>query len=178
MQPVSPNGFCTNCGKPLEPEAKFCIYCRTPVSSPISTPSAPVPMSNSGISCPNCGYINEPGTNFCIMCRTPLTNEGNGFSSKTGTILVDVHSDRHDQQPQSSEPDDDELGVRSLLVTITPDEARNGCTKQVDTKGYGIISVQIPAGTNPNTKIDVPGMGFDDGNGGIGPLRLSFYIIR
>jgi predicted RNA-binding Zn-ribbon protein involved in translation (DUF1610 family) len=45
---------CPNCGNPLNPNAKFCTKCGTP------------------LKCPNCGNPLRPNVKFCTKCGTPI----------------------------------------------------------------------------------------------------------
>ena len=54
---------CTNCGKELSPEAKFCLECGT---------KAPEPMVNQVLNCAKCGKELPNGAKFCLECGTPV----------------------------------------------------------------------------------------------------------
>lgn len=92
--------------------------------------------------------------------------------------------DQYGQMPGSGavagqvvDDDDDDPTVQPKLVTISRDEANKGCRKQIRV-GHETIEVDIPAGIDVTTKLDVPGMGrYDEMTGQRGPLRLSFYIV-
>jgi membrane protease subunit (stomatin/prohibitin family) len=52
--------FCSECGQPLAPGAKFCSNCGAKTAS-----------TNT---CPQCGAENTPGAKFCQECGTPLAS--------------------------------------------------------------------------------------------------------
>lgn len=58
-EPAAAGGkkFCTGCGHPLTPQAKFCPECGRKVESD---------------TCPNCGKPRTPGANFCSECGFDL----------------------------------------------------------------------------------------------------------
>lgn len=194
-------GTCSVCGAPLDPGAGFCTMCGAAVSS--GGAAAPAPMGGS--TCPVCGEPLEPGAGFCIMCGTPVS--GGGISDSTTVIppAPDPYG-QNVMTPATVTPDnfgtfggapagfgsapsqptvhtdatmaeDDDPTVRPKLLMLTYDEARNGCTKTVEVDGQS-IQVDIPAGVDVNTKMDIPNYGyFDEMTGARGPLRLTFFLV-
>jgi len=57
--PAAPGAVCV-CGAPLDPNAKFCMACGTPVPKP------------QGGFCANCGAALAPGAKFCMECGTKV----------------------------------------------------------------------------------------------------------
>lgn len=51
--------FCTDCGFPNKPKAKFCSNCGKE-------------FKNTGIACSKCGHNNAPGAKFCENCGNKL----------------------------------------------------------------------------------------------------------
>lgn len=65
---------CTNCGKPLTENAKFCKHCGTPVTyENIPTVST---FANPNV-CINCGGSLTEGAKFCKHCGKPIVNRTN-----------------------------------------------------------------------------------------------------
>lgn len=60
---------CPNCGKKLDTNAKFCVYCGTA----INRSEAPAPKM-SGKICASCGTPLEEDAAFCTNCGTPVQN--------------------------------------------------------------------------------------------------------
>ena len=58
---------CQQCQQPLNPDAKFCRACGTPVSQ---TPPAQIPVANI---CPQCGNHLSATARFCAKCGTSVT---------------------------------------------------------------------------------------------------------
>lgn len=85
-QPAS-EAKCPNCGKPLPPNAKFCLECGTKIEA----------IDPNEMICPRCGKKTPKGK-FCIECGQPLVNRcpncgaevstGGKFCLECGTKLV------------------------------------------------------------------------------------------
>lgn len=130
--------------------------------------------------CVSCGGALYTGDTFCPACgesigvvpRTTVPAEEAKYMvppTPAATMLVSA----------PLVDDDDEPYVLTKLVTITRDEAREGCTKSVELDDGMMVDVDVPAGSNPGTKVDVAGYGLKDERTGLrGPLRVSFYIVR
>ena len=69
--------YCTNCGKQLPDEAKFCFVCGEAQHMP--EPAAP----SADIVCPACGEVNEAGARACHRCTYPLY----GGAAKQGVTI-------------------------------------------------------------------------------------------
>jgi membrane protease subunit (stomatin/prohibitin family) len=54
--PESGGKFCSQCGKPVTPDAKFCAECGTPQQA----------------TCPKCGKVNASDSHFCQECGEKL----------------------------------------------------------------------------------------------------------
>jgi predicted amidophosphoribosyltransferase len=63
--------FCTNCGKEIRPDSRFCGNCGTPVIVP-SGGSFPQPVQPETVKCPNCGTEAEDWRLFCPGCGKNL----------------------------------------------------------------------------------------------------------
>ena len=61
--------FCTKCGNPLKPEAKFCGKC----GSVIGSKSVEPPPVVNNLLCPNCSAVNSVGVKFCTTCGASFT---------------------------------------------------------------------------------------------------------
>ncbi len=198
-------GTCASCGNPLEPGAQFCVVCGAPVvtGGGIMDNYDMAFVSGNGAapsSCPQCGYPLEPDAMYCISCGMKIdspakaggvgpnnggtqlawgeqpygqpSNQPYGVSQQTGPV-------RPVPAPPAADNDDD-ASVLSSLVMLSAAEARTGCVKriEIDKSTHESVEVDIPAGVNVTTKLDVPGYGvFDELSGRRGPLRLSFFII-
>lgn len=154
----NPIGYCTQCGHPLYDGDLFCTSCSAPVSakeSHDSRDSAATLVVTSDL----------PPSSSATTIMRPARNASAPQADYPG--------------PNTSYEDDDDPTVRSQLVTITLEEARNGCTKKLRLGDGTEVQVDVPAGANPGTKVDIPGMGIvDKTTGRRGPLRVSFYIMR
>jgi hypothetical protein len=156
-----PVGYCIYCGGPLSSDDVFCTQCGKPVES----------NERSGLP----------------LDERPA-DEHEAAPVDTGDVppFVDVARRSEDAassweqaEPAKTYEDDDDPTVRSQLLIITPDEARDGCMKTLRLKDGTEIQVDVPAGANPGTKVDIAGMGLEDARTGRrGPLRVSFYITR
>lgn len=62
---------CPNCGKKLDPNAKFCVNCGTA----INREPAPATPNPSGKVCAACGTPLEDDAAFCTNCGTPVKND-------------------------------------------------------------------------------------------------------
>ncbi|HET9016785.1 MAG TPA: zinc ribbon domain-containing protein [Thermomicrobiaceae bacterium] len=62
IEPLT-DGYCVQCGQPLQADAQFCAFCRAPVK--------PVPRI-----CPTCATVTLPGAVFCPKCGTTLVASG------------------------------------------------------------------------------------------------------
>jgi len=63
--------YCSSCGKPNAPDAKFCNECAKPMQQ-APPPPQPVWSPPAQIPCPSC-HMGNPATNeFCYLCHKPL----------------------------------------------------------------------------------------------------------
>lgn len=174
--PYSQDGFaaapataCPVCGEPIEPGASFCVMCGTPLENTSSfdqgdpfgpgvisvDPPMPVPLTP-----PETGYTPD-----VVGFSDPYDQPYEDDSQPTVLTIDDIDAD------------DDDPTVRPHLLTLTYQEAREGCHKTVKVDGQS-IEVDVPAGVDVNTLLDIPNHGyFDEMTGRRGPLRLTFYLI-
>ncbi|MCX6251259.1 MAG: zinc-ribbon domain-containing protein [Bacteroidetes bacterium] len=61
--------FCTKCGNPLKPTARFCGKCGETVIQVIK-PEQPEPVATP--VCSSCGSVLIPGVKFCTNCGSPV----------------------------------------------------------------------------------------------------------
>lgn len=67
--------------------------------------------------------------------------------------------------------------MRAQLVMLSHQEVRTGCRESIDLNG-ACIEVDIPAGVNATTKLNLLGYGYVNvSTGQRGPLRLSFFLV-
>lgn len=92
--------FCTNCGKQLNDDAKFCDTCGAPISGTQTPPPTPVAEKNESRKqvfegdihkCPNCGTVLTSGIIKCPGCGFELrnikaSNAITDFSNKLNSI--------------------------------------------------------------------------------------------
>ena len=92
--------FCTNCGKQLNDDAKFCDTCGAPVSGTQTPPPTPVAEKKESRKqvfegdihkCPNCGTVLTSGIIKCPGCGFELrnikaSNAITDFSNKLNSI--------------------------------------------------------------------------------------------
>jgi len=57
--------FCTKCGNPLKPDARFCGRCGEAITQ-VKKPEQPQPAAT--LVCRSCGAGINPGVKFCITC--------------------------------------------------------------------------------------------------------------
>ena len=63
---------CPNCGKEVNPNAKFCNNCAFDMTKVPQNPAyAETPVAKSS-ACPNCGANVAPGVKFCPNCAAPI----------------------------------------------------------------------------------------------------------
>lgn len=183
--------FCTNCGAKIVPGNNFCTNCRQeilweagganvpgptpdpsiddldePVDPPPIPTSLPIPPEDEYVIvgyCTACGKPLYEGNNFCTFCAAPVVP------------LPPEDSPVND----TTDEDDDDPTMLSKLLSITQEEARVGCRKTLVLDGGQTVVVEVPAGANPGTKIDIPGYGLvNKRTGSRGVLRVSCYIAR
>ncbi len=58
---------CPNCGKPANPQGRFCAFCGQPI---IAAPSTAPAMQPAAWTCPTCNGENEQTARTCIFCST------------------------------------------------------------------------------------------------------------
>jgi hypothetical protein len=65
-----PPVYCSSCGKPNTPNAKFCNECAKPIAqaSPVDVVWQPITQ----IACPDCKMLNPSTNEFCYACHKPL----------------------------------------------------------------------------------------------------------
>lgn len=79
---------------------------------------------------------------------------------------------------QPTKPAEKHDTLLNQLVFLTREEAANGCSKTIETADGRTIKVNIPAGVQSNTHVDVDGQGrVDPATGKRGILRLSFSVM-
>ena len=204
--PMPGSMTCVICGNPIEPGAQFCVVCGTPVATGIGTTDNPNMgfVGGGGASpsaCPHCGYPLEPDAMYCISCGLKIgspasaggvaLNDGGTQPVWDGHPYDQPYDQPYDVVSQQTGPvtplpappatdNDDDASVLSSLVMLSAAEARTGCVKlvEIDKSTHESVEVNIPAGVNVTTKLDIPGYGvLDELSGRRGPLRLSFFII-
>ena len=170
---VAADSSCPNCGWPLEPGAMYCISCGMKVDAAGAAQGVGSPMPGG----PDPGAANLGGG----WAGNQTVNLGANGGAQWGNERVAAAP----QGPITPNPapvavdDDDDASVRPKLIMLTSDEARRGCVKRIEVnkRTHETVEVNIPAGVNITTKLDVPGYGNPDGlTGRRGPLRLSFFI--
>lgn len=79
---------------------------------------------------------------------------------------------------ETTKPAEKHDTLLNQLVFLTREEAANGCSKTIETADGRTIKVNIPAGVQSNTHVDVDGQGrVDPATGKRGVLRLSFSVM-
>jgi hypothetical protein len=64
---------CPKCQNQNRPDAKFCAYCRTPLTASEPQPAAAPPAPPAGgVACPQCGKVVNPRAKFCNYCGQVL----------------------------------------------------------------------------------------------------------
>jgi len=75
---------CPNCGKEVNPNAKFCNNCAFDLSKAPQNPAyAETQVVQSSSACPKCGTAVAPNTKFCPNCASPIA-AGGGFGAGQG----------------------------------------------------------------------------------------------
>lgn len=101
-------GFCTNCGAKLQPGAKFCSGCGTPIEGRVTPPASPIPDSTDSnpetrqqefagriLKCPNCGSTISQTTAICPECGYRITGQAAVTSvQQFSTQLMTLESKR------------------------------------------------------------------------------------
>lgn len=165
---------CPNCGWPLEPDAIYCISCGIKLDTLGAAHAGGSPMPggrDSGAAPFNAAWAGNQTINLGANGGAQQWGNGRATAAPHGPITPIP-------APITVDNDDD-ASVRPQLIMLTPDEARRGCIKRIEVnrQTHETIEVNIPAGVNVTTKLDVQGYGNPDGmTGRRGPLRLSFFI--
>lgn len=174
-----PTGFCMNCGSPLYPGFAFCTQCATPVDKAttaapgaVSAPNAPVEFGRVG---GGTMMVDSAEAGDAHVGTAPATRS---WEPVDGARVVSTVPDSYVDEDED-EGEDDDPTMLTQLVTITWEEAKEGCRKTLVLEDGREVIVDVPAGANPGTKVDIPGLGlYDSRTGGHGPLRVSFFILR
>ncbi len=190
--PSSPDAggaVCVQCGSPLEPNAQFCVVCGAKVTSAVEQEEDSIGGQPQEQNCPNCGWPLESDAIYCISCgfkvgdSSSKTSQPYHFDDLGAVPPVPAGSSSGLSASLVPAPpmvdDDDDATVRPRLVMLTREEARTGCRKtiEVDRSTHESIQIDVPAGVDVTTKLDVPGYGyFDELSGQRGPMRLTFFI--
>src|SRR5262249_18345093 len=115
---MSMPNFCSECAAPLNPQAKFCANCGTP----IAMSSRPQPSPQPGTIHPPSAYpptAQDPpptsNTRYCLGCRTPLPSGTDLYCSRCGP-----RSAASGPPPSHRAVDSDDLilGIGGLVVSI------------------------------------------------------------
>lgn len=189
---------CPSCGASVEPGESFCSMCGMNLIAFMAMAPAPSAAPASVGTCPHCGAPLEPGDIFCVSCGSPLGNASTyavptaapastamtpdlfayGSGGSNGGGAAPAHRAPDPAAGSANDmADDDDPTVRPQLLMLTYQEARTGCTKTVSVDGQQ-VTVNIPAGVDVTTKLDIEGLGyFDDMTGQRGPLRLTFFLV-
>ncbi len=69
---AAPKISCQNCGRMLNPGARFCPGCGRPVTESAQSPPVEAPPLSRGMICPHCGQALRAGAKFCNRCGNPL----------------------------------------------------------------------------------------------------------
>lgn len=171
---AAPAASCPNCGWPLEPGALYCISCGVKVDAAGGAQAGGSPMPGgpgSGAAPFDGAWAGNQTINLGANGGAQQWDNGRATAAPQGPITP--------TPAPVSVDDDDDASARPQLIMLTADEARRGCVKRitVNKQTQETVEVNIPAGVNITTKLDVPGYGHPDGmTGRRGPLRLSFFI--
>lgn len=86
---------CTECGREIGGNQKFCKYC----GAPVKQIHVSVENTDQTMKCKGCGAVLKPGTAFCTQCGTPVSPTANvpvakenvkAKGSKAGKIIIAV----------------------------------------------------------------------------------------
>ncbi len=158
--------FCSNCGKQLSPEAKFCFECGTPVAGssggvpPIPVQHSPAPKKaeerqstyDGAIhKCPNCGSVLDAYKIKCEVCGWELRS---GKSQSTVQELV-AKLQEIDARTRSNMPQQ-----KSILKKIIGIDLNFGKDSNDDKKDFELQKEKekdnlISNFIVPNTKEDI-----------------------
>ncbi len=158
---------CPVCGARLEPGDTFCVMCGSPAADSANQSAA------SPVATPNIfSFASEPAQGFSTGgARTDGDRAGGAWAGGTGPGGASMVHNSGDIA------DDDDPTVRPQLLMISYQEARTGCHKTVTVDGQS-VDVDVPAGVDVTTKLDIPGWGYyDELTGERGPLRISFFLV-
>ena len=87
--------YCSNCGEPLNDEAKFCTKCGTKVSDVILEPKNKVIYDGRIHKCPNCGEIINSFVSECPSCGYEFRDtEANDSIMMLEKRINDIESSR------------------------------------------------------------------------------------
>ncbi len=203
----APVSACPACGGPLFGDERFCTTCGVELATLYGAQGGPNAADTVVGTCSHCGGPLYKGDSFCTNCGADVPNasgtvvvtsandswsgghDSSGMQAgRRGTDTVPVNGGRHPVDPHvapanppayvgSADDDVDEPLVRSVLVRLTRQEARTGCRKHVMVEGQS-IPVDVPAGANVHTHVDIPNLGYrDERTGVVGPLRVCFHVV-
>ena len=184
------NMTCPSCGQ-IVPTAKFCVRCGSPLPDPFpphgciveDDPWAVAEAEGSGQH----WLESEDAASQAAEEEARRQREAEEASRK---VEEEVHRRQLEkeaarkrleaerrQQRAYQEAATSERNALNKLVFLTREEARTGCTKDIELEPGRVVSVNIPAGVNSNSHVEIPGEGRIDSTFGVrGILRLSFMI--
>ncbi len=182
-------GTCPKCGAALHADSVFCEVCGERVVSEecprcgASLESGSVRCGSCGsalMRCPSCNAPNTLDSAFCVSCGKPIAASPGRPSAPEPPRpqQVPVSQPMPLRHAYREGDDDDDPTMLSKMVTLTPDEAHQGCRKTVRTRRGETVEVVVPPYTHAGSHVDIDGYGLPDGMGGRGKLHVTFFIAR
>jgi hypothetical protein len=112
---------CPKCQNQNRPDAKFCAYCRTPLTVSEPQPAtSPAALPAGGATCPQCGKVVNPRAKFCNYCGQVLVQVSVAAAvPPPGTVNTSASPPPPPYTPPAYTPTKQSLSRRQTTIIAT-----------------------------------------------------------